>query len=310
MTILLRSEGPPCERDVLVFGSGAIGRAVVSRLRHRRPFSPLTFSVPWTVPTSRVEALRCIKTALEQRAAQRPVSVVWAAGRAGFSAADSQAEHEFAAYKDVVDLVEQMPRHASSQPPAFHLVSSAGGLYEGRFVRSASEPPTPIRTYGRLKLAQEEHALGTLPRGTVAIYRPSSVYTAPGHGQRLGLVGALVQNGLAHRTTTISGALDTLRDYVMASDVGAYVADRGLEGVDAVANPHLLVSGHPASVLQVIAGVEWVVRRRLYIQMAESWNAQNITFSAAARAAKFQATQLKTGIRLVYAAALGRSATA
>lgn len=300
MAILLRSDAPPPARDYLVFGSGAIGGAILRRLRHRAACAPLKLHVPWTEPAARKESLGAIGRAVEERAREREVHVIWAAGKAGFSATEDDAAGEFAGYTDVIEMVRRM-----SAPHALHMVSSAGGLYEGRTVRSAADQPSPIRPYGHLKVAQEQLAFEQLPDTKVAVYRPSSVYSVPGQGGRPGLIGALVHNGIAQRPSTIIGALDTLRDYVMASDVGAYVADRALDGPIQSRAVFMLVDGHPASILQVITAVETVLRRRLYIRMAESWNARNITFSPAARADRFASTPLDVGIRLVHSAALG-----
>lgn len=305
MTTLLRSESSRPERDVLVFGSGAIGGAIVRHLLRRRAFSPQTFVVPWSDPRARVEALSDVALEVQRRAPERPVSVIWAAGRAGFSATEAEAADELLAYRNVIDLVKRLHQASGGMPHAFHLISSAGGLYEGRAVRAPSEAPAPLRSYGRLKLAQEQHAVTELSGTGVAVYRPSSVYTAPGRGARIGLIGVLVNNGMAQRPTTIVGALDTLRDYVMAADVATYVAESALRDVEHDDTPHMLVSGEPASILQVVTIVEAVVRRRLYVRVAESWNAHNITFSPAVKADRFRTTQLSVGARMVYSAALG-----
>lgn len=304
MALLLRTEGSGTQRDVLVFGSGAIGGAVVDHLHRRRSFAAMQLPVPWSQPTARAAMLKRIRSVVEPRACERPLSIVWAAGNAGFSATEDEAASELEAYRDVVALARGIRETAAPLSHTFHMISSAGGLYEGRAVRSATETPTPLRSYGRLKLAEERHAFDELPGG-VTVYRPSSVYTAPRQGHRLGLIGTLIRNGMAQRPTTIVGALDTLRDYVMARDVGAYVAERALADNDD-ADVHMLVSGHGASILQVMTAVESVIRRRLHVRIAQSWNAQNITFVAAVKPPRFRVTPLSVGVRMVHSAALGR----
>lgn len=291
---------------MLVFGTGAIGGAVARRLQRVRPFTATNVRVPWSDAAARVAALDGVFSALEQRAQQRPVRVIWAAGKAGFAATSAETEGEFVAYAEVVERVKRLQRRDGGSRHRFHMFSSAGGLYEGRSVRAPSEEPAPVREYGHLKLAQEQHGLAELAADGIAIYRPSSVYALPGHGARLGLVGILVRNGIAQRTSTIVGALDTLRDYVLAPDIGVYVADRAIGDVDDEPNVHMLVSGSPASILQVIAAVESVIRRRLYVRIAEAWNAQNITFSPTVRASRFSPTPLRVGVEMVHAASLGR----
>lgn len=255
--------------------------------------------------SARAEALNDIGRMLERRAVDRPLSVVWAAGKAGFGATEAEAAGELDGYQDVVALTQRLRHTRGGQRHTFHMISSAGGLFEGRAVRAASEAPTPLRSYGHLKLAQEQHARDQLSGG-MAVYRPSSVYTVPGQGGRLGLIGVLVRNGITQQPTTIVGALDTLRDYVMAADVGAYVANSTLDYVNDDRNVHMLVSGHPASVLQVITAVETVIRRRVYVRIAESWNARNITFLPAVKPERFSTTPLRVGVQMVHAASLGR----
>jgi len=309
VTVLLITEAPPPARDVLVFGSGAIGGAVVRALRRRGAYSPVPCAVPWDDPVATRGFLDDLTIRLTDRAGSRAISVVWAAGRTGFGSSDEQAAAEMHTFTDVVHLVARLRGKAPSHQHALHLVSSAGGLYEGRSIRSPGDPPAPLRPYGRLKLAQEQHATAELSEEGVAIYRPSSVYTAPGRG-RLGLIGALVSNGIAQAQTTITGALDTLRDYVLADDIGAFIADHSTAGVDAQDNRHMLVSGDPASIRHVMTTVESVIRRRLYVRVAEAWNAQNITFSPVVRARRFRPTPLFVGIGMVHRASLGRPVAA
>lgn len=309
MTVLLHSDGLEPDRDVLVFGSGAIGSAVVRSLRRRRTFSTLTWRIPWTESDRRAQVLQDMTSALHERGRHRPLSLVWTAGKAGFGASEADAEHEFAAYADVVRVFQQL-QAGSDHPHTFHLLSSAGGLYEGRAVRSAEDPPTPRRSYGRLKLRQEHHAVAELGDSSVSIYRPSSVFSVPRAGERVGLITALVRNGLTQSPTTIVGALDTLRDYVLAADIGSFVAEQALRTPPPRTNMHMLVNGHPASILQVITAVESVLRRRLYIRVADAWNASNITFSPASKARGFQSTPLRVGIAMVHAAFLGQPRSA
>lgn len=307
MTVLLLSEAQRADRDVLVLGSGAIGGAIGVRLRRRRPFSAVELKVPWADRVARRNALVEVRLLLERRVRTRPISVVWAAGKAGFSASEEEAADEMDAYRDVIALVQGFHESAANLPHRFHLISSAGGLFEGSAVRSAIGEPIPLRAYGRLKLAQEREALERLSATGLTIYRPSSVYAAPSPGARPGLIGTLIGNGLMRRTTAIVGSLRTLRDYVMAADVGHYVGDRALLDVDDGGAPHMLVSGHPASIREVICQVEDVIRQRLYVRIAQAWNARDISFSPAVKSAGFRPAPLAVGIRVVHSATLGRA---
>lgn len=263
--------------------------------------------MPWTEPAARTEVFREIERNVASRVRQRGLAVVWAAGSTGFAAGEEEAAGELAAFTDVVDFVERAPVSDGASPTTFHLISSAGGLFEGSAMQSLTDMPSPLRPYGHLKLAQEQYAAHRLPADTVFVYRPSSVYTGAAEGRRPGLIGALIRDGLAHRSTTIVGALGTLRDYVLADDVAAYVADSVLDA--ASPGVHMLVAGRPASILQVITAVESAIRRRLYIRIAGSWNARNITFSPDVRAEGFATAPLQVGVRTVLSARVGRPVT-
>lgn len=307
MAILLLNEAGHPGTDVLAFGTGAIGGAIVNSLLRRGGFSASEFRVPWTESVERAESLEEASRLLSggEFAQRGPLSVVWAAGKAGFSASEEEVNLELEAYRDVLRLVQCVGERRGAGRCSFHLISSAGGLYEGRTVWGASETPTPTRCYGYLKLQEEEEALTYLDGLCTEVYRPSSVYTVPAYGRRTGLIGKLIHNGLAGNSTTIVGAFDTLRDYVMARDVGAYVGDRILEGARGESCPHMLVSAHPVSVRQIITMVQSVLGRPLYIRVAEAWNARNIIFLQPARAGRFKPTPLGVGIKRVYIGCLG-----
>lgn len=308
MTALLRAQNLNRTHDALIFGSGTLGSAVTRSLLRLGMLHTAHFAIPWENPPARLSALHDVIRFLSLQSCgdSCSLSVIWAAGRAGFSATPRDASNELSVYADVLNFLKSASRLLSSHTTSFHLISSAGGLYEGQNVSELSKAPLPRRTYGVLKLIQEERTVAILADWSVHIHRPSSVYTLPGQGERLGLISTLVKNGLSHCTTTIFGGLDTLRDFVTASDVGAYVARQVMEDESGIQGVHMLVSAQPTSILEAIKTVESVIRRRLYVNIAESWNAQDITFSPTVKADNFECTPLRVGIKRVYISALGR----
>lgn len=307
MALFLQNEARDPGRDVLLFGTGTIGRPIVRQLRRRTTFSTAVVDIPWTDAEGRAAALRTLEDVVRSLRRGPQLSVIWAAGRAGFSATEAQTAQELDAYREVLKFVQRVQHE--DEPASrlhFHLVSSAGGLFEGKGVRRQGTEPSPLRSYGHLKLQQEEVARRVLGPENVTVYRPSSVYAVPA-ATRPGLVGVLVGNGIAHRVTTIVGAMSTLRDYVMADDVGAHIADNALRPRGE--HVHMLVSGYPASIKEVIVGVEGTLRRPVYIRMAESWNARDITFSPSIAAITFSRRSLVEGIRSVHRASVGRTIT-
>lgn len=306
MAYLLRHEPGSRRRDVLLFGAGTIGTHVVREVLRGGAHHAGHVPIPWDDRDQRRTALRELRERVCSPVTRPPLSIVWAAGRAGFSATASDVDQEAGAFRDVVDLVHDLQARAPSVAPSLHLVSSAGGLFEGQVVRSTATSPAPQRPYGRLKRQQETIALDSLLQDTVTTYRPSSVYAPMGGGRRPGLIGVLVGNGIARRVTTIVGALHTLRDYVMAEDVGAHVGAEATRPGGSLPGVQMLVSGCPASIQEVIAGVEAVLRRPVYIRMAASWNARHIAFSPSVVAPRFEGRPVLEGIRRVHGEALGR----
>jgi nucleoside-diphosphate-sugar epimerase len=186
------------------------------------------------------------------------------------------------------------------------MMSSAGGLFEGQRLVDRNSEPRPVRPYGRAKLSQEQRA-PCLPAGiSCSIYRPSSVYGHNRRGGRSGLIAALIDGAKTHQTSHIFGNINTLRDYVMAGDIGAFVAAR-------VSGNHepgefLLASGKPATIGEVIHIVERATARRLYVRFEHlASNADHMSFIPAALPEKWIPTDLETGIRLTASQLFGRT---
>jgi UDP-glucose 4-epimerase len=223
-------------------------------------------------------------------------TIVWAAGRAGFSADKRACDEELSAFIDTVDAIEDLVRRRGPQSVSLHLLSSAGGLFEGVTRVSSDTPIVPRRPYGLLKLEQEQRALAISDAIPVTIHRVSTVYGSPKPGHRVGLIGALIRNGLDRRPTSIYGAMDTLRDYVDNDLIGRHIAtsitmERG-------PGPHIemLVAGQPTPIAAVVALVEGLLSRRLLVSFEDAWNARDITFDPAIRATGFKPEALRTGI--------------
>ena len=77
-------------------------------------------------------------------------TVVWAAGRAGFSASADECESELAAFEDAAKAIGDLVTQRGERGFSLHLVSSAGGLYEGLHRVSTDSPMSPKRPYGIL----------------------------------------------------------------------------------------------------------------------------------------------------------------
>ena len=223
-------------------------------------------------------------------------ALVWAAGRTGFSAGEDACNDELLAFKDIVDAVEQLADQPGGRSMSLHVVSSAGGLFEGLTRVSGDSPVTPRRPYGYLKRRQEEIALRMADRIPVWIHRVSTVYSCPRPGQRVGLVGELLRNGLDRRPSEIFGAMDTLRDYVGSAEVGRHIAGRVVDSHESASGVEMVVSGRPIPIASIIEIVQRLLRRRLLVSFEDAWNAQDITFDPAIRARGFRAEDLRVGV--------------
>jgi len=233
-------------------------------------------------------------------------AVVWAAGRAGFSASTDACESELAAFQDAAEAIDGLVAQRGPGGVSLHLVSSAGGLYEGLTRVSTDSPLSPKRPYGILKEAQERRASVMAQEIPVRIYRVSSVYGYPQPGHRGGLIAELIKNGVERRPSALYGAMDTLRDYVGDEEVGRHIARRVMKWAPTGGKPEMLVSGRPTSVAQVVDLVEKVLRRRLLVSFEDAWNARDITFDSALKAPDFHPEPLRTGISRLLSKYLSR----
>jgi UDP-glucose 4-epimerase len=279
---------------VLLLGSGVIASAVAASLKQRGHTRIKPVAIPWE-SNKRTRALRDAMSELPLIPGARN-ALIWAAGRAGFSADEQSCNNELLAFKDTVDAVAMIAAEPGGTPISLHLVSSAGGLFEGLARVSVDSPVTPRRPYGYLKQRQEEMALQMADRIPVSIYRVSSVYGCPRPGQRVGLVGELLRNGLDRRPSAIYGAMDTLRDYVGSSEVGRHIAGGVLDLDGSASGVEMVVSGRPTAIGAVIEIVQRLLRRRLLVSFEDAWNARDITFDPAIRARGFGAEDLRVGI--------------
>ncbi|MEM9435432.1 MAG: NAD-dependent epimerase/dehydratase family protein [Pseudomonadota bacterium] len=276
----------------LLFGQGLVGHAVAASLaasapdsqRHSQPYD-------WYSAAARADIRKDLARHVAAAGA-RVVSIVWAAGRAGFGATETDMAAEDVAFTEIVAFGQALEETGCRV--ALHLVSSAGGLFEGQSHVGLATLPAPQRPYGHAKLAQEAALMASGLEAS--IYRLSSVY---GYlpGGRLGLISTLMLNALEGRVTPITGHMDTRRDYVLAADTGAFIAGcimRGDNGHD----PFLLASGQSASIVQILEAVQAALGEvPLDLDLAEAPNnAADMSFDPAALPAGWEPTPLTKGI--------------
>jgi nucleoside-diphosphate-sugar epimerase len=283
--------------SVMLLGSGVIGSAIEKALQRHGKVRTNAVQIPWG-SHQRVEILKQMMESLPTQAGSNN-TIVWAAGRAGFSADQTACDEELSAFRDTVHSIRHLVEHRGQQSVSLHLVSSAGGLYEGVTRVSSDTPFLPKRPYGLLKLEQEQLALEMSDSIPVTIHRVSTVYGCPKPGHRVGLIGELIRNGLDHRPISLYGAMDTLRDYVGNDQVGRHIATSIMMNRGPSPQVEMLVAGQPTPLAAVVALVERLLNRRLLVSFVNAWNAQDITFDPAIRANGFQPEALSTGVARV-----------
>lgn len=276
-------EAPP----VALFGVGLVGSAI-ARALEAGGYRGERLAFPWGDPGTWRPRLEAVSARL---AGVGGLAVVWSAGRAGFASGAGECAAEEQVFGAVLAMAGGLGARVD-----FHLVSSFGGLFEGQRVVGRGSAPRPRRPYGELKLRQEERLAAATGLARRVVYRMSSVYGPAPAGQRRGLIPSLVADACARRVSHIGGRPSTLRDYLWAGDAGRFVARQVRERRgDAV---HLLGSGKPSSIGEIVQRVESALGRRLYLQYSTSpGNPRDISLAPSALPAGFVPRHLETVVR-------------
>lgn len=289
------------DQVIAIFGLGLIGRSILASLSRTEKPQICELSFDWhDTARQRIQADRILGelTRLAEARKDRPchIEFVWAAGRAGFSGIDADFANEQASFDLILDLADESRQRNSAAFHRFHLLSSGGGLFEGQLHVGTASLPHPRRPYGSAKAEQEQRVKLLHNDIATRIYRPSSVYGYAGKGNRAGLIFTLIHDAIHNRTSRIFGNTDTLRDYVFLDDVGAFVASE-IVNREKGRTCNLLASGKPTSMIEVIANVEKILGRRLFLRYeAVRSNASNNTFRPSALPVGWTPTPLELGI--------------
>ena len=288
---------------VALFGTGLIGSAIEEALHKGGRWRSTPRPCSWHDDRLRRDELASIAadllgvlTVSSQAAVTRPrCDIVWAAGVSGFASTPAQMQREHHLLGEICQMAEELANPHSALEVAFHLISSAGGLFEGRTRIDQWLAPAPLRPYGVGKVEQERLVQALEPQIKTLVYRPASVYGFR-PGARRGLFATLIMNALTNTPTLINGAGRTLRDYVLARDIARFVAGKITTRMEGQAC-HLLASGKPTSMFEVIAAIETLVQRPLYRRFEpRASNALHLSFATSALPAGFAPTPLGVGL--------------
>lgn len=310
MQILRVKKGSSAGHLVLMFGLGMIGSAIRDALLLLEYRILADLPVDWQDAGRRARAFCSIQAAcVECSPSLSRLSVAWAAGITDFFSPGSEVNRENVSFEDALRFILNLRQDLASIAFDFHYISSAGGLFEGQRVVTNTSRPSPIRPYGRMKLAQEQVLQASFNVSELAIYRPSSVYGPMTRKGKHGLINKLMQNGRNRQVTVLDAHVMALRDYVYAGDIGNFVGkrirfwDTG-ENNDPV---HFLVSSRCASIFEVIARVERILNLHLQFRYDENFgNSSSITFNDSVLPPAWHPSILVVGIRQFMARELPR----
>ena len=305
-----------------IFGLGLIGTHLLWNLYQYQYQLTLSLPFSWQDPSHRkketANILDCIRNLIknpdhndEQRrggvyplpaqAGINPspeirIDFVWSAGKGGFGMSQNDTLSEMNSFSEVVKMAIDILRENPSCRVRFHMLSSAGGLFEGQRNVNITSQPAPRRPYAILKLAQEK-ILDDCNGLIRFIYRPTSVYGFAGLNRRLGLIPTLLWNGSKNKVSTIFGAPETLRDYVWAGDIGAFMAGI-IASKTSCSSLFLLASGKPSALFEILNHIEKILNKRLFRHYIKSGdNTEHNTFSMKTHPVGWKPLYLETGIR-------------
>ncbi|MFN7166881.1 MAG: NAD-dependent epimerase/dehydratase family protein [Pannonibacter sp.] len=284
-----------------MFGLGLIGHGVLQSLVKRETPALARLAFSWDSPSlqdAQFEAVgRHIADALPVDALKkRELDIVWSAGRGGFAASEAVFAAEQDTYQRVLEHFRKLTTSAGFARVRFHLLSSAGGLFEGQRHITANSPPRPERPYGFAKLKQETVLKAQFPEFIPFVYRPSSVYGYADEHSRPNLIAALLQQAILQGTATVYGGPSTLRDYVLSDDIGRFIASRVLLAPDQ-GETCVLASGKPSSTFEILNQVQQVTQRQIKVRyVLGSDNVRSNSFSPSGLPENWYPTSTELGI--------------
>lgn len=292
--------GDSCRLTVL-FGEGLIGGAIVSALDDLISGQGIHRALTWGRQDLRREEVKSIRQTFDEIQTEQEVEwldIVWSAGRVGFGSSQDSIEDEWVVYRECLELCSDLICAIGPQKCSFHLISSAGGLFEGQTSVHSNSVPNPLRPYGELKVRQEA-GLSILPTGTHRhIYRPSSVY-GYSKGGRMGLIPTLIYDSLRYRPSRIVGNLDTCRDYIYCGDIGNFVSSV-IENQPLTDNNFLLASGKPTTIQELVRLIENETGHPLYLSFDPvAPNSETNSYRKSGLPPGLKLTALNSGIKRV-----------
>lgn len=286
---------------VTLFGTGLIGYQVLKNLKRSTDWNIQILPYSWDNEEKRTQHLtllnETIKGSLIDKYEAKPkLDFVWCAGKAGFNSEASDFETEHLAFVQAYNACSSIAESFRFQASKCHMVSSAGGLFEGQTFIDHNSKPVPLRQYGDAKLRLEAFIS---KRGNILsphIYRPSSVYGYNNFKSRVGLIVALLGNSIRNTESVIYGKPSTLRDFVFADDIGKFICDKILSARNE-SGTFTLAAGKSTSMYEIITLIQSIERKNLFLRYSsKSTNTSDNTFNPAGLPDDWHPTPLSIGL--------------
>jgi len=300
MTIL-KSAQNGTTRIIFLLGEGLIGAAVVRALERLGCFEIQRTKNEWN---DRIAFERQLEQTVDTLVYDRinRIDWIWSAGKSGFNSTVEDTTQEWWSFNCFLRVIKAYESRFKNVYSYFHLISSAGGLFEGQRV-NVNSLPNPCRPYGKLKYDQEEQ-IRSMFVGKFSIYRPSTVYGYYRRGQRSGLISTLIRNVFINKVTMINGHPDTLRDFIWIDDVADFISEK-ISFDSPFGNINFLVSGKPTSIFEVIDNVQRISNCKVLFSFDTSMsNSHSIIFDSELVPEYWCPTNLDIGLRKVRESAM------
>lgn len=301
--VVSKIELPQSNTIALFFGLGLIGNTFYELIHKKYTCQDFTLPFQWDQldsTSTEVEAILQQSLSLIDESSQK-IDLFWTAGKGGFDASAESLQQELLKFTSASTKLIQTFSNTCSQPLSFHFISSAGGLFEGQSFIHDTSFPSPIRPYGHLKLAQEQHLQGLAKDCMVHIYRPSTVYGYQKNG-RSGLINKIISDAIQGKTVEIFASINALRDYILVEDIARFLHHQLLQATPTEPfNYYFLISGKPSPIFEIIQAVKKVVRKSIFTHYpSEKHNSLDITFSRNLIPKALNITPLAEGIALTF----------
>jgi len=288
---------------ILHFGIGLLGTAIQKIILKKEFFEKIHFSTHpfnWQkIEDTELFLVEFFKTNAVNLSRLKELHIIWSAGKAGFSATDSQVEHQLNQFKFILHQLIAFLESKSIRP-IFHLLSSGGGLFEGQTLIETNSVPNPQRPYGKMKLAEEQFLLEHPLDFQVNIYRLSSVFSVDVLDKRKGLMNILMENGLKHKVSNIFGQENTIRDYVLDRDVAKFLVAK-IYNDEAIGGIFCLASGKPSTIFEIRKQIEKILNKRIFISFSPVVsNAANMSYAYTVIAKGFESENQNTSLKKLY----------